>query len=106
MNTIYVGTFQDLLGDYDRCEIINPIGGNVVRIVKREGDKAVIDAITVTVTVPLNTELRYEPWVFDRGNLLFSCPGYGHRAKFCTEGDIVRYEDGTEAGVLPAVARN
>lgn len=103
---VFIKSLKDLLGDYNRCEIINPLQGNVVRILTKHGDKVEIDAITVKVTVPLDTEVRHQPWMFDRGNLLISVPGYGDNAKLCTEADVVRYEDGTEACILPATARN
>ena len=93
-------TIRDLLGGAARAEIINLLGGNVVRILTVMGDQVEIDAISQKVVVPLDTEITFKPWFMDRGNLLFSCPGVG-QAKFCTEADILRVEGRKDQSILP-----
>lgn len=104
METVHISNFRDLLAGHSSCEIVNPLKGNVVRKLSLvDGNRQVaVDAISAVVTVDLMCEVRFEPWVLDRGNLLFTCEGYPS-AKLCTEDDVVRYPDGSEALVRPAV---
>lgn len=95
-----VQSFKDLMNGHNQAEIVNLIGDNVVRRLKVQDNQVEIDAITITLTVPLDTPITYEPWCFDRGSMLFSVPEFP-TAKICTELDIVRYPDGTEASIEP-----
>jgi hypothetical protein len=92
----------DVLGSYDSAEILCLYQRTVARRLKRlpEG-KVEVDAITVKVVVDATTPLNYQPWVFDRGSLLFDLPDHPG-AKFCGEADIVRYPDDTTDSVEPA----
>lgn len=96
-----IKSFEDLMSGHQSAEILNLLNGEVVRRLVVKGPDVEVDAmVPEKVTVPLATEIVYEPWVLDRGNLLFSCPEYP-RAKICTEWDIVRYPDGTEQRIEP-----
>jgi len=87
------------------AEIICPIRWEVVRRLTLLSDGRVgVDALTDSVIVPLSTPITYEPWVFDRGSLMFAVPPEvvpGGQAKLCTEADIVQYPDGSEYLVMP-----
>jgi hypothetical protein len=90
---------RDLLGGATRAEIINLLGGNVVRILTVDGNNVTIDAGGDKITVPLDTRLTYVPWVLDRGNITFTCAR--GTLKFCTEADILRIEGRADASIIP-----
>lgn len=96
-------TFRTLLNGHDTAEIICPIKKEVVRTLRRIGFTSVqIECADGTKTyVQLETPIRYEPWVFDRGNLLFNCP-LTRNAKLCTEMDIIKFKDGTQKLIQPS----
>ncbi len=103
-----VSSFKDLMSGYEQAQIKCLLGGDVVRTltVKRIGSElhevVEIDARDgSSVTVPIDTEITYEPWAFDRGNLLFKPDGATIASKICTEYDVVVYPDGTEYGIEP-----
>jgi hypothetical protein len=91
----------DVLGTYNYAEISCAYSGNVVRKLTRLTDGIEIDYITGKVVVPAFTELRYEPWVLDRGSMLFDIEGHPG-AKFCGEFDVIHYPDGKQETVQPA----
>lgn len=83
-------TIRDLLDGATRAEIVNLCGGNVVRVLRTLDEYVAIDAGGDSVTVPLDTVLIYEPWLMDRGSVLFDSPR--GRLKLCTELDILRVD--------------
>jgi hypothetical protein len=102
--TVSVKTFRDLMAGHQLAEIVCPVKGTVVRRLALQGNALEIDAVTVKVTVDIDDPIRFEPWVLDRGNLLFSAPGF-FNAKLCTEADTIRYADGSERSIHPAGRR-
>ena len=89
------------MNGYQSAEIINFVNpDNVVRRLKVIDNQVEIDAITITLTVPIDTPITYEPWCFDRGSMLFSVPDFP-QGKICTELDTIRFPDGTEASIQP-----
>ena len=94
--TVKVAKMSDVLGDYDYAEVVNPLAGNVVRKLTRNGDSINLDAITEAIDIPADTPLGYTPWTFDRGNITFN-----GNLKLCTEMDTVRYPDGSEGVLMP-----
>lgn len=101
MKSIRVKTFRDLMGGATGAFIVNPLQGNVVRRLTVVGDQVEVDAGGQSVWVPLDTEIRFEAWVLDRGNMLFTGGEKYPNAKLCTEADVIRRSDGTEGLVLP-----
>jgi hypothetical protein len=93
-----VRTLGDVLGSYNYAEVSCVYSGNVVRKLTRLTDGIEIDYITGKVVVPAFTEFRFEPWVLDRGNMLFDIPGHPG-AKFCGEYDVITYPDGKRESV-------
>ncbi len=92
-----VRTFADLMGKHQTAEIFCGVRGELVRRLKVEGDRVVIDAMQPPiVSVPLRAQITYQPWFMDRGSLLFTCKELNGKGKICTEGDTIRYPDGTE----------
>ncbi len=98
-------TFADLMGGHKTAEIFCLYTGKLARRLTVDGDTVSLDALTVTVDVPLTTVIHFEPWVFDRGNMLFylDTPGMpsGDPLKLCGESDLIRFADGTEGRVEP-----
>lgn len=99
-------TLATLMRDRPTAEIVCLFKKEVVRRLKVVGDQLEIDALTVTVTVPLSTPIMYEQWDMDRGSMLIELPddgelrGPGPRwGKLCTEFDTIRYPDGSETEV-------
>lgn len=92
-------TIRDFLKNQASAIIVCPIKNIPVRFLTVQGDEVCVDAITEEMWVPLDTELIYQPWVFDRGSILFKAQC--RTLKLCTEADKVRFPDGTEclAGV-------
>lgn len=88
----------DVLGKYNTAEVSCVYTGNVVRKLTRLTDGIEIDYIEGNVVVPAHTEFRFEPWVMDRGNMLFDIPGHPC-AKFCGEFDVITYPDGKKESV-------
>lgn len=103
MKMLNVKTFADLMHGHDSAEILCPMQGTIVRKLARVGKNDLkIDALTEVVTVPLNWPIRYEPWVLDRGNLLFDLPQRPN-CKICTEMDTIKFPDGTSYTIAPEV---
>ena len=95
-------TIRDFMKGHHALNIVCPIKGKVVRELDVMGENVRINANPGAgkerqeIYVPLDTELTYEAWCMDRGSILFSCPEFP-RAKLCTEWDIVRFDDNSEA---------
>lgn len=81
-------TIRDLLDGAAHAEILNLHGGNVVRVLQVLDEYVSIDAGGDKITVPLDTVLIYEPWLMDRGSILFD--SNRGRLKLCTELDLLR----------------
>lgn len=96
-----VASFKDLMNGYESAIIRNLIDECPVRKLKVIDNQVEIDAITITLNVPIDTPITYEPWCFDRGSMLFSVPDFP-TGKICTELDIICFPDGTQASVEPA----
>jgi hypothetical protein len=83
--------------------------GSLVRRLTVIGDNVQIDAmVPPIVSVSLDTPITYEPWVMDRGNMLFPpvteelrILGGGKGLKICGEGDQIRYEDNSVDMIYP-----
>ena len=103
-----IANFKDLMGDHKSAEIIDIVNKAVVRRLSVNGKETVhVDAITVSVDVPIDTELHYETWTLDRGDLLFWNNTHPEvwedvEMKLCTEMDKIRYPDGSEHNLYPA----
>lgn len=97
-----VRSFEELMAGHERAEIVCMVKRVVVRRLEVIGGLVHIDALSgPTVSVPLGMGIEYEPWVMDRGNMLFECPEVGGRGKICTEGDLVRFPGGREETIMP-----
>jgi|TARA_R110000824_G_scaffold390511_1_gene586999 hypothetical protein len=94
-----ISNFKDLMAGYKSAEIICPIKGKAMRELNVDGDTVHIKAGPDKKDVPIDTPVSYDSWLFDRGNLIF---GKQNEMKLCTEGDRIRYPDGTEDAVYPA----
>lgn len=95
-------TFADLMNGHKGAEIRCLYSGKLVRRLTVNGDTLRFDAMTVAIDIPLSTPISYEPWVFDRGSLLFSVPNLPDGlkvAKLCGEHDPITFDDGTEGNV-------
>lgn len=106
-------TLRELLAGHLSAEIVCPCSGNVVRRLVVNLDSAIVDLDTIEVVV--GVKLDAELWISasfspfgDRGDVLMPWPegaarhpmsGPNEPAKFCTEDDILRFEDGTETRV-------
>ena len=97
---------QGQLGAEIRCAY----RGTVVRKLVVNADANIVDIDFGDGEVQgldLDLELCYEPWVMDRGSITFQIPSHifrlgmspDGRGKLCTELDVVRFDDGTEAVV-------
>ncbi len=98
---VHVSMIGDLLRLSDTAEIVNLIGGNVVRKLRRiDGETVELDALGGPVLrFASETPVEYVPWVFDRGSLLIEVPtdiSPDGKGKLCTEFDLLRLPDGRE----------
>jgi hypothetical protein len=91
MNCLKIKNFQDLMNGQTKAKIICPIKQQVVITLTRQGDNVNLDSPPENITIPLNTEIRYEPWMMDRGSLLFK--HQGKILKIATEFDIIEFEN-------------
>lgn len=82
------------------CTISCLYTGQQVRTLTLKGDNCHCLAGDGTeLDIPLDTPVIHQPWVLDRGNMIFK---HGHdQLKICGEADILRTEDGTEYSVMP-----
>lgn len=90
-------TMRNVMNGAPEAFVVNPLNGATVRHLTVIGDDLHILAGSDEIIVPLDTPLIYEPWMFDRGSLLFDSDR--GRLKFCTELDILRLPDGTESAI-------
>lgn len=105
MKTLFVKTFGNLMGAHQYAEIICPLKNVVVRKLSRKFDKVLLDPmVPPVISVDLTTKITFQPWLLDRGNLLFRHEEFpGKDLKICTEADIIRYEDGSEYQINPDI---
>jgi len=82
-----VKNFRDLMV-HGACTIQCLYSGETVRTLTPRGDDdcLLVAGDGTAITIPLDTEITFEPWVFDRGNLIFSLPAEG-TLKICGESD-------------------
>lgn len=101
-----VKTFGDLFRNTTArtAEIRCLYSGQTVRRLTRGQGWTVVDAMSGPVLiVPDSTPIAYEPWLMDRGSLLFRHGSMeGQNLKLCGEGDSIVFGDGTEETIDPA----
>ena len=106
-----VSKIGDLLGGKPKSEIRCMYTGKTVRKLTADGDGVLVDVMdgSPVVRIPAATPVTHQPWVFDRGNLLFpkavvpslaSIPG--DKLKICGAHDRVVFPDGSEESADPA----
>lgn len=104
MRQIYVKSFADLMCGFEKAEIKCLHTGKVVRKLEVPGGLAGgtvrIETTDPTIEVALETPIKYEPWFMDRGSLVFTLNG--RLLKIATEADIIEFEGGDSASILPA----
>ena len=92
-----VASFKDVMGGYDSAEVLCLYKGDVVRtLTAKDGMVHMACPNGDSIDVSEDTPVVYEPWMLDRGSLVFN-----GNLKLCTEGDHVRYPDGNEDCVVP-----
>lgn len=103
-----VKTIRDVMAGHRSAEIRCLYTGNVVRRLEAGNKFVLIDAMEPPIVrVPLDTPVRHEPWVFDRGNVLFAGDATGRpefagrELKLCGVHDPIRFEDGTTDYIDP-----
>jgi hypothetical protein len=111
-----VTNFAELMSGNSRAEIRCLYTGNLVRVLTVSPDYRTVEIDPMLpnhapIRVPITTPITYEPWMFDRGNMLFpesalikdhpTAPSET-RLKICGEGDPITYPDGESATVNPA----
>jgi len=82
-------TFKDFMQGHDQAVIYCLMKNEVVRQLVVTGTDVYIDVLSEIVTVPLEAEIRYEPWELDRGSLCFMFDG--QVGKLCTEYDYIHF---------------
>lgn len=99
-------TFETLMAGRKSAEIVCLYKGTVVRTLTVKG--ATIEMAAASgekVEVRMGTGITYRPWFMDRGDFQFYVPDLngpnGDVVKLCTEHDLIRFDDGTEAHVDP-----
>ena len=97
-----IANFKDLMAGYESAEIVCIMKNEVVRELVVNGNIVTIESGPDKVDVPIDTTVIYEAWHFDRGNMLFLLSGSTEFLKLCTEGDKIKFPDGTEDNVYPA----
>lgn len=101
-NIRYVTDFATLMHRHASGTIHSLMDSRPVRELRVEGDTCHIRAADGTMlTVPLSTPITYEPWVFDRGSMLFRVDGIVDALKICTEYDLISFEDGEISSIQP-----
>jgi hypothetical protein len=99
-----VRIFADLLNGHTSAELRCLYTGSLVRkfVLSDSGDIFLDPTEGPGLYVPASTPVYYEPWVMDRGSILFRHKQYGDTLlKLCGKGDPIRFEDGTEDLVEP-----
>jgi hypothetical protein len=105
-----IGTIRELMRGHLGAEIVCAYRGQVVRKLVVNPDVNIVDidfGDGEVIGLDLDTELHYESWMMDRGSITFRIPDHllrpdmspGVQGKFCTEFDIMRFDDGTEESV-------
>lgn len=100
-------TIRALLNGHLGAQIVCAVRGQVVRKLAVNPDTNIVDidfGCDEVLGLDLDTELYYEMWTMDRGSFTFRIPDHllrsdmpvGTHGKFCTEFDVVRFDDGTE----------
>ncbi len=92
----------DFLGAKDSATIACLYTGKVVRILTKRPDGNIILDPTEGESLVLSsdTDLIFEPWVMDRGSILFRCPQFGETLlKLCGEEDTLSFPDGTKHAI-------
>ena len=104
MKHVVVKTFGDLLKGHTRGEIHCLYTGEMVRQLSLDvrGNVVLNPMSGPTLVISPKTPLKFEPWVMDRGSLIFHHEDIPNQPlKLCGEGDTIRYEDGTESSIIP-----
>lgn len=86
------------------AEIVCPVQNATMRRLENHGDKVLLACPAepgIWNEFDATTPIIYDPWVFDRGNILIDHPSRG-RIKLCTEMDILRFQDGEERMIVPS----
>ena len=108
-----VTTFRELMNGHAAAEVRCLYSRRLVRKLTATATEVAIDPTegNPIVRVPLDTPITHEPWVMDRGNMLFATgavlnpdvlpDGMEDVLKICGEDDRVTYPDGTTASVNP-----
>lgn len=105
MKSLKVSSFKELMNGQCSAEIFCAMTGNKVRTLTTAGKFNGIDMLQIVcadgteIELPLEEPIAYEPWVFDRGSMLFE-----HETgnlKICTELDIIRFPNGEEFQIEP-----
>ena len=103
METLRVKSFKDLMNGQRHATIHCGMSDIQVRDLESDGAGAVIIRHDHgELLVNENVEIRYEPWSFDRGSLLFKSHG-GQELKICTELDHIKFDDGSKFAICPDV---
>lgn len=98
-----VSSFRELMAGHKEAKIYCLYTNKLVRILTVNGDQVQIDAtVPPIISVSLDTAITYEPWVMDRGNMLFVSDELPGSLKICGEEDLIVYEDGTSDRVQPS----
>ena len=93
MKQVIIKTLRDLFPFGNQSEIRNnyePIPSEApVRIFTLSEDQqsVTIDAISEQVVLPANSQVYFQPWALDRGNLLVMKDG--RNLKLCCEADVL-----------------
>jgi hypothetical protein len=105
-----VTNFAELMSGETHAEIYCLYSGNLVRRLTVTPDRRSVEIDAMMgehLVVPIDTPIRFEPWVLDRGSMLFPAPAdapeqyRGADLKICGEGDPITYASGERATVEP-----
>lgn len=102
MSDLKVKTFADLISR-GNGSIACLYTGNVVRQLTLQ-DNGIVHVVAgdgTSFDIPSDTPILYQPWVMDRGNLLFEIPEVYGQLKICGEADILTTEDGERYSIVP-----
>ncbi|MCR9292045.1 MAG: hypothetical protein NXI32_04950 [bacterium] len=103
MSTVQVDKFSDLV-QHGPAVILNLFDKQIVRTLTKleDGQVYLLAGDGTKMILEGDTPIRFQPWVMDRGSLLFEVGG--HELKICTESDILRTEDGRYFSIEPTEA--
>lgn len=90
---IECGCLGDLKKIASKFNILNLLGGNIIRKIQITDKLVIIDACdgSEPISLPITDKVYYEPWTLDRGSYLINIPNHG-LGKLATELDIVQIE--------------